>query len=166
MLHASADALFLRGWRYSSSSHIPSDLPDAAIDVLMTHFTEAPSPLSKLERQQLGGAIARVPRRQDRARTMRTPCSPACRAMVVAPRGLFRAGIAKGGTTMAVASVSRITAASPESFEAAVREGLARASKTLRGITGLHVIDQKASVTNGKIAEYRVTMDVTFILEG
>lgn len=67
---------------------------------------------------------------------------------------------------MAVASVSRITAASPESFEAAVREGLARASKTLRGITGLHVIDQKASVTNGKIAEYRVTMDVTFILEG
>lgn len=67
---------------------------------------------------------------------------------------------------MAVASVSRITAASPESFEAAVREGLSRASKTLRGITGLHVIEQKASVTNGKIAEYRVTMDVTFILEG
>jgi flavin-binding protein dodecin len=66
---------------------------------------------------------------------------------------------------MAVASVSRITAASPESFEAAVREGLARASKTLRGITGLHVIDQKASVANGRIAEYRVTMDVTFILE-
>jgi flavin-binding protein dodecin len=67
---------------------------------------------------------------------------------------------------MAVASVSRITAASTESFEAAVREGLTRASKTLRGITGLHVIDHKASVSNGKIAEYRVTMDVTFILEG
>lgn len=67
---------------------------------------------------------------------------------------------------MAVASVSRITAASSESFEAAVREGLSRASKTLRGITGLHVIEQKASVANGKIAEYRVTMDVTFILEG
>ncbi|WP_439579122.1 dodecin family protein [Elioraea sp.] len=67
---------------------------------------------------------------------------------------------------MAVASVSRITAASSESFEAAVREGLTRASKTLRGITGLHVIDQKASVANGKIAEYRVTMDLTFILEG
>lgn len=67
---------------------------------------------------------------------------------------------------MAVASVSRITAASSESFEAAVREGLSRASKTLRGITGLHVLEQKASVANGKIAEYRVTMDVTFILEG
>ena len=41
-----------------------------------------------------------------------------------------------------------------------------RASKTLRGITGLHVIEEKASVSNGKIAEYRVTMELTFILEG
>jgi len=66
---------------------------------------------------------------------------------------------------MAVASVSKITAASPTSFDAAIHEGLGRASKTLRGITGLHVIEQKASVNNGKIAEYRVTMEVTFILE-
>ena len=66
---------------------------------------------------------------------------------------------------MAVASVSRITAASPTSFDAAIQEGLARARKTLRGITGLHVVEEKASVANGKIAEYRVTMEVTFILE-
>ena len=45
------------------------------------------------------------------------------------------------------------------------KEGLARASKTVRGITGLHVIEHKASVENGKIDEYRVTMEVTFILE-
>ena len=66
---------------------------------------------------------------------------------------------------MAVASVSKITAASPTSFDAAVHEGLSRANKTLRGITGLHVIEQKASVRNGKIDEFRVTMEVTFILE-
>ena len=66
---------------------------------------------------------------------------------------------------MAVASVSKVTAASSESFDAAVREGLARASKTLRGITGLHVVEQKASVADGRIAEYRVTMEVTFILD-
>jgi flavin-binding protein dodecin len=66
---------------------------------------------------------------------------------------------------MAVASVSRITAASTESFDHAVREGLSRANKTLRGITGLHVVEQKASVSNGKIAEYRVTMEVTFVLD-
>jgi flavin-binding protein dodecin len=65
---------------------------------------------------------------------------------------------------MAVASVSKITAASPTSFDAAIQEGLERANRTLRGITGLHVIE-KASVKNGKIDEYRVTMEVTFILE-
>ena len=66
---------------------------------------------------------------------------------------------------MAVASVSKITAASPTSFDVAVQEGLARANRTLRGITGLHVIEQKASVRNGNIEEFRVTMEVTFILE-
>ena len=66
---------------------------------------------------------------------------------------------------MAVASVSKITAASPTSFDVAVQEGLARANTTLRGITGLHVIEQKASVRDGKIDEFRVTMEVTFILE-
>ena len=70
-----------------------------------------------------------------------------------------------GRNQMAVASVTKITAASSEGFDAAVREGLARASKTVRGITGLHVIEHKASVENGKIDEYRVTMEVTFILE-
>jgi flavin-binding protein dodecin len=66
---------------------------------------------------------------------------------------------------MAVARVSKITASSTKGFEAAVQEGLKRAQKTLRGITGLHVIEQKAKVTSGKIAEYRVTMEVTFVLE-
>jgi flavin-binding protein dodecin len=66
---------------------------------------------------------------------------------------------------MAVATVTKITAASSKSFEDAVKEGLQRASKTLRGITGLYVIEQKASVKEGKIAEYRVTMEVTFVLE-
>ena len=66
---------------------------------------------------------------------------------------------------MAVARVSKITAASPTSFQDAVNEGLARATQTLRGITGLEVLSQKAKVENGRIAEYRVTMEITFILE-
>jgi dodecin len=66
---------------------------------------------------------------------------------------------------MSVASVSKITAASTTSFQDAVEEGLMRANKTLRGITGLHVIEEKASVKNGEIDEYRVTMEITFILE-
>ncbi len=66
---------------------------------------------------------------------------------------------------MAVARVSKITAASPESFDAALREGLSRAGKTVRGITGLHVIEQKAKVSDGRIVEDRVTMEITFVLE-
>lgn len=66
---------------------------------------------------------------------------------------------------MAVARQSRVVASSPESFQAAVQEGLNRATKTLRGITGLYVVEHKCKVEDGKITEYRVTMDITFILE-
>jgi flavin-binding protein dodecin len=66
---------------------------------------------------------------------------------------------------MAVARVSKITAASPKGFQEAVGEGMRRATKTLRGITGFEVISQKGKIEKGKIVEYRVTMEVTFILE-
>jgi hypothetical protein len=67
---------------------------------------------------------------------------------------------------MAVARVTRVTASSPKGFEDAIQKGLDRANKTLRGITGLKVVEQKAKVENGKITEYRTTLDITFILEG
>jgi flavin-binding protein dodecin len=65
----------------------------------------------------------------------------------------------------AVARVTKITAASSKSFQDAVDAGLKRAAKTLRGITGLQVIEQKAKVTNGKITEYRATVEITFVLD-
>ncbi len=66
---------------------------------------------------------------------------------------------------MAVARVTKITASSPGGFQDAVNEGLWRAASTIRGITGLEVVSQKAKVDNGRITEYRVTMEVTVILE-
>ncbi len=66
---------------------------------------------------------------------------------------------------MAVARVTRITASSPTSWQDAVQEGLKWANKTIRGITGLEVVSQKAKIVEGKITEYRVTVDMTFILE-
>jgi dodecin len=66
---------------------------------------------------------------------------------------------------MAVARVSKITAASTEGFQQAAEEGLKRATKTLRGVTGFEVVSLKGKVENGKIAEFRVTLEVTFILE-
>ena len=66
---------------------------------------------------------------------------------------------------MAVARVSKITAASAKSFQYATEEGLQRATKTLRGVTGFEVVSLKGKVENGKITEYRVTLEVTFILD-
>ena len=66
---------------------------------------------------------------------------------------------------MSVARVVKITAASPKSFEDAVNNGIERASKTLRGITGLHVIEQKAMVAEGKVSQYLVSMEITFVID-
>jgi hypothetical protein len=66
---------------------------------------------------------------------------------------------------MAVARVSKITAASAEGFQQAAEEGLERATRTLRGVTGFEVVSMKGKVEKGKITEYRVTLEVTFILE-
>ena len=64
-----------------------------------------------------------------------------------------------------VARVTEVIAGSQKSFEDAVNVGFKRASKTLRGITGLKVKDQRCRVEDGKIVEYRVTLEVIFILE-
>ena len=67
---------------------------------------------------------------------------------------------------MAVAAVSTITSGSPDSWQDAAERGLARASQTLRGITGIKVIEEKATVEDGEITEYLVTLQVIFVLEG
>ena len=66
---------------------------------------------------------------------------------------------------MAVARVTEILATSPKGFEDAIKEGLNRANKTLRGLTGLEVTAMKAKIEGGKITEYRAQMNITFILE-
>ena len=66
---------------------------------------------------------------------------------------------------MSVAKVVEIISSSKESFDDAIKAGVERASKTLENIQSAWVKDQKVSVANGKISEYRVTLKVTFILE-
>ncbi len=65
---------------------------------------------------------------------------------------------------MSVARVTEITASSTISFEDAIQIGIDRASKTLENVQGAWIKEQKVVVQNNKIAEYRVTMKVTFIL--
>lgn len=66
---------------------------------------------------------------------------------------------------MSVARVTEITATSPEGFEDAVKQGIARAHKTLRGISGAWVKEQNVIIDGGKITAYRVNLLVTFLLE-
>ncbi|MBF0549868.1 MAG: dodecin domain-containing protein [Deltaproteobacteria bacterium] len=63
-----------------------------------------------------------------------------------------------------VARVTEIIASSPISFEEAIKIGFDRSSKTLRGITGLKIVEQRVAVDDNKIVEFRVRMEVIFIL--
>jgi len=65
---------------------------------------------------------------------------------------------------MTVARVTEITATSPKSFDDAIKAGIARATKTLKNVKGAWVQDQEIRVANDSIAEYRVHMKVTFVL--
>ncbi len=66
---------------------------------------------------------------------------------------------------MSVAKISEISASSPSSFDDAVAEGIRRASKTLKNISGAWVKEMKVDVENGNISTYRVIMKVTFVLD-
>lgn len=66
---------------------------------------------------------------------------------------------------MSVAKVIEISSSSSKSFEDAVQNGVSRAGKTVEGISGAWISEQKVTVEKGKIKEYRVTMRVTFVLK-
>jgi flavin-binding protein dodecin len=66
---------------------------------------------------------------------------------------------------MSVAKVTEISATSTKSFEDALQQGLARASKTLRNIRSAWIKEQQVRCEEGRIVEYQVNMMVTFILD-
>jgi flavin-binding protein dodecin len=67
--------------------------------------------------------------------------------------------------SMSVAKVSEISATSPKSFEDAMQQGIARASKTLRNIRSAWLKEQHVRCDNGRVVEYQVNMMVTFVLD-
>ena len=67
---------------------------------------------------------------------------------------------------MSVARVTEIISSSKESFDDAVKQGLKRASQTLKNVRGAWIEGQKVSCdSDGHIREYRVILKVTFVLE-
>ena len=68
-------------------------------------------------------------------------------------------------TNMSIARVTEISATSPQSFDDAVKQGIERASRTLRNIRSAWVKDQNVEVANGRIESYRVNLSITFVLD-
>ena len=66
---------------------------------------------------------------------------------------------------MAVARVTRVISSSKKGFQDATDDAIRRASKTLRGLTGGEIVAQKVKIEKGRIVEYRVEMDIMFILD-
>ena len=66
---------------------------------------------------------------------------------------------------MAIARVTEISSTSTKSFEDAVQQGVARATKTLRNVRSAWVKEQRVDIKNDQIAEYQVNLMVTFVLD-
>jgi dodecin len=66
---------------------------------------------------------------------------------------------------MSVARATEITATSPEGFEDVIKQGIAPARKTLRGISRAWLKEQNVMIDNGAISSYRVNLLITSVLE-
>ena len=66
---------------------------------------------------------------------------------------------------MSVARITEISSTSQKSFEDAVQQGIARATRTLRHVRGAWIKEQEVTVEEGRITTYKVIMKVTFVLE-
>ena len=66
---------------------------------------------------------------------------------------------------MSIARVTELSATSQTSFEDAINQAVARATKTLRGVEGAWVKDQNVMIENGNITGYKVNVEITFQLE-
>ena len=64
-----------------------------------------------------------------------------------------------------VAKVVTIIGTSQESFARAAATAVEEAAKTLRGITGADVVSMSCGVQDGRIVEYRTTVNIAFGLE-
>ena len=66
---------------------------------------------------------------------------------------------------MSVARVTELSCTSSESFEDAVRQGMERATKTLRGVRGAWVKEERVNVGRDGSLEFQANILVTFVLE-
>ena len=64
-----------------------------------------------------------------------------------------------------VVKVIEIIGESDVSWEEAAKNGVEEASKSVRGITGVDVVNLTAKVEDGKIVKYKATCKIAFTVE-
>lgn len=64
-----------------------------------------------------------------------------------------------------VVKIIEVIGISPKGFEDAIQQAVTRASKTVKGISGVDVLGQTASVRDGKVAEYKVDLKIAFVVD-
>jgi flavin-binding protein dodecin len=73
---------------------------------------------------------------------------------------------ARGGNALAIAKVIQVIGHSPESFAKAADQAVREASKSVRGITGADVVSMSANVEDGRITNFKTTVNIAFAVEG
>ncbi|MBK6768955.1 MAG: dodecin domain-containing protein [Ardenticatenales bacterium] len=66
---------------------------------------------------------------------------------------------------MSVAKVIELIAESPTSWEDAAQNAVNAANKTLRHVRSVYIKDMQAVVENGKITQFRLNCNVTFVVD-
>lgn len=66
---------------------------------------------------------------------------------------------------MSVARVTELSCTSNESFEDAIRQGIDRATRTLRQVRSAWIKEQRVSIGRDGALEFQANLLVTFVLE-
>jgi len=66
---------------------------------------------------------------------------------------------------MTMLKVIEVLAESEKSFEDAAKNAVAQAAKSVRNIRSIYIKDMHATVENDRIAHYRITAKISFLLD-
>ena len=66
---------------------------------------------------------------------------------------------------MAVLKVIEVLSSSEKSWEDATKKAIAHAAKSFKNIRSVYVQDQSASIIDNEVAEFKVNLKITFVIE-
>ncbi|MFC7227323.1 dodecin family protein [Salinirubellus salinus] len=67
---------------------------------------------------------------------------------------------------MTAVKIIKVLGTSTDSWEDAAREAIAQASESVEDISGIEVEDWTAKVEDGRITEYKATVEIAFPVHG